>query len=218
MGRILVLAGVNGAGKSSVLGTALEDAGVPFYNPDRATRRYQKAGLGLEDANSRAWQRGKRQLERAIFEDRNYAFETTLGGSTITRLLLTAVEMKHQIEVLYVGLATPELHIQRVRERVARGGHDISEERIRERWTTSRQNLIRLLPHLHRLSLWDNSQEIGPEAPSTAAPLRVLSVERGSAMIHLPKDRIPGWAMPIIAAALQIYAVRVSPPPPSATG
>ncbi len=73
--------------------------------------------------------------------------------------------------MLFIGLATLELHIQRVRGCVARGGHDIPEERIRERWMTSRQNLIHLLPPLHRLTLWDNSQEIGPTEPVGSGPL-----------------------------------------------
>ena len=44
MGRILVLAGVNGAGKSSLLGTWLEAEGLGWFNPDSFTRRLVEAG------------------------------------------------------------------------------------------------------------------------------------------------------------------------------
>ncbi|WP_422352455.1 hypothetical protein [Stenotrophomonas sp. AR026] len=43
MGRILVLAGVNGAGKSSLLGTWLEAEGLGWFNPDSFTRRVVEA-------------------------------------------------------------------------------------------------------------------------------------------------------------------------------
>ena len=88
---ILVLAGVNGAGKSSVLSALLLDEGLDWYNPDRyAAALVRELGMRLDEANGRAWQHGKSLLERAIASADNFAFETTLGGSTITRLLRDA--------------------------------------------------------------------------------------------------------------------------------
>jgi predicted ABC-type ATPase len=68
------------------------------------------------------------------------------------------------VRVWYVGLSSPELHIARVRARVAKGGHDIPEPRIRERYDASRLNLIRLLPRLSELWVYDNSVEADPDA------------------------------------------------------
>ena len=51
-GRILVLAGVNGAGKSSLLGTWLEAEGLSWFNPDSFTRRLVEAGWPLPEANA----------------------------------------------------------------------------------------------------------------------------------------------------------------------
>ena len=61
MGRILVLAGVNGAGKSSLLGTWLEAEGLSWFNPDSFTRRLVEAGWPLPEANAEAWQEGTRR-------------------------------------------------------------------------------------------------------------------------------------------------------------
>jgi len=69
-------------------------------------------------------------------------------------MLGDAAVRKFALRIWYAGLASPELHIERVHERVRRGGHAIPEDRIRERWTTSRQNLIRLLPHATEVSPW----------------------------------------------------------------
>jgi predicted ABC-type ATPase len=201
-GDIVVLAGTNGAGKSSVAGAVLTRRGGRFYNPDRATRAYLDRGLALPEANSRAWRRGVRQLERALRHGTSYAFETTLGGRTITRILLGAAAQGRSVRIWYVGLASPELHIDRVRARVAAGGHDIPEEKIRERWDSSRQNLIRLLPHVRELALFDNSWNVDLSGGEAPRPERLLHTKDGDIEYVVDPRTVPSWAKPIIQAAL----------------
>jgi predicted ABC-type ATPase len=131
-----------------------------------------------------------------------FAFETTLGGKTICGLLLTGAARGAEIHLSFVGLASPELHIERVRRRVAAGGHDIPQEKIRQRFTTSRENLVRLLPHLATLYLYDNSVEAGPAQGRKPRPLLLLHMERGKVVRRVALDEVPGWAKPILAAAL----------------
>src|SRR5947199_916358 len=95
-----------------------------------------------EEANSTAWLQEKRLLERVIAERLNFAFETTLGGHTITALLQSALSAGIDVRIWYVGLNSSELHITRVHARVARGGHDVPDAKIRERYDSSRLNLI----------------------------------------------------------------------------
>src|SRR3981081_4345306 len=87
--RLHVLAGVNGAGKSSIGGASLRSFGGEYYNPDEAARALMAANPALSqvEANGAAWHQGRRLLERAIAERFEYAFETTLGANTIPRLL-----------------------------------------------------------------------------------------------------------------------------------
>jgi predicted ABC-type ATPase len=200
---IIVLAGVNGAGKSSVAGRALKSLGGDYYDPDEATRAYQDYGLSLPEANSRAWHRGRLQLERAIRDGHAYAFETTLGGRTVTRMLLEAAALGRPVRVWYVGLVSAELHMARVRARVERGGHDIPEARIRERWTSSRENLVRLLPHLSQLRLFDNSATVAVTEGEPPVPTPLLDLEGGRARLHVDPGDMPGWARPIVEAALR---------------
>jgi predicted ABC-type ATPase len=56
--RIYVLAGVNGAGKSSIGGAAIRASGADYYNPDEAARELMvtQPGLTLAEANAAAWQ------------------------------------------------------------------------------------------------------------------------------------------------------------------
>jgi predicted ABC-type ATPase len=207
---IIVLAGVNGAGKSSVLSALLLDEGLDGFNPDRyAAALMRELRLGLAEANARAWQHGKSLLETAIATRSNHAFETTLGGDTIARLLREAAKT-HEVLMLYCGLASPELHIARVAQRVAHQGHPIANEKIRERWKTSRANLVRLLPVLSQLQVFDNSVSV-PAGEDIPDPELVLEVERGRIVFPDVLSRealaaVPGWAQPILEAAIQLQA------------
>lgn len=205
--RLYVLAGVNGAGKSSIGGAAFRSLGSDYYNPDEAARALIAArhGLSQQQANALAWQQGKRLLERAISERLDFAFETTLGANTMPRLLEEAASQGIEVRVWYAGLASPELHIERVRSRVRRGGHDIAEADIRRRYEHSRLNLIRLLPALAALRMYDNSAPADPAAGRTPTPLELLHME--GARIEGPPDLslTPEWAKPIVAAAMKLH-------------
>jgi predicted ABC-type ATPase len=185
-------------------GAAFRKAGADYFNPDELTRTLLKAqpGLTLEQANSIAWLEGKHLLECAIDEKLDLVFETTLGGNTITALLERAAESGLDVRVWYVGLASPELHIARVRARVAKGGHDIPEDKIRERFDRSRTNLIRLLPKLTSLRLYDNSED-GDPAKAGPNPKLILHLEEGRIVEMLALKEVPQWAQPIVAAALR---------------
>jgi len=202
--RIYVLAGTNGAGKSSIAGAMLRQQGGEYFNPDEAARRIRSANPGIAqvEANAAAWQQGRRLLERAIAERLDFAFETTLGGNTIAALLEKALASGIEVRVWYVGLRSPELHIARVRARVAKGGHDIPEATIRDRYDRGRLNLIRLVPRLTELRVYDNSEEADPHTGAAPEPMLVLHVVRGRVVGSCDLTRTPEWAKPIVAAAV----------------
>ena len=201
---IYVLAGTNGAGKSSIAGAMFVQAGAAYFNPDEAARliRARNPGLTQEQANGAAWREGTRLLERAIVERRLFAFETTLGGKTITALLQRALASGIEVRVWYIGLGSPELHLERVRARVARGGHDIPEARIRARYDSGRLNLIRLLPQLTELRVYDNSADADPHAGVAPEPRPILHMVGGKVVRSCPLAETPEWAKAILAAAL----------------
>ena len=202
---IYVLAGTNGAGKSSVGGAMFRQSGTDYFNPDEATVRIVAANPGITtaEANSAAWHEGKRLLERAIAERLDFAFETTLGGHTIAALLQKALAAGIEVHIWFVGLSSPEQHIARVRSRVARGGHDIPEERIRDRYDQSRINLIELMPRLTELRVFDNSLDADPHAGCAPQPILVLHLAKGKILQMVELSKTPQWAKALVAAALK---------------
>jgi predicted ABC-type ATPase len=214
-GSIYVLAGCNGAGKSSIGGAALRQSGAEFFNPDEAARRIAGANstrnppLTQAQINGAAWGEGLRLLRRAIDERANFAFETTLGGKTMTALLEQAAMAGLAVHVWFVGLTGVELHIDRVRRRVAKGGHDIPVEKIRQRFQNSRLNLIRLLPHLAELHLYDNSVEADPDTGATPLPRLLLHCRErrivSPARLRTLLEATPAWAKSITAACIKLH-------------
>ena len=214
-GSIYVLAGCNGAGKSSIGGAAFIESGARFYNPDEAARKIVTANAHLDppptigEVNAAAWSQGRTLLERAIDQHLDFAFETTLGGQTITELLERAASEGLAVHVWFAGLQNVELHLERVRQRVARGGHDIPREKIVERYNGGRKNLIRLLPQLASVRVYDNSAEAAPGQGLPPAPRLLLHcVERKivapTKLRSLLADT-PQWAKPIVAVALDLH-------------
>lgn len=200
---ITVLAGVNGAGKSSIGGSAIRDAGQDWYNPDEFTRAMQAQfpNRAIEQINSEVWYEGLRRFEGSIRDRTHFVFETTLGGRTITNTLLDAIAAGVQVSVWYCGLDSVELHIERVASRVAHGGHDIPEEQIRERYESSMRNLCRLAPGLTRLAVYDNSRPLSDhEQPDIR---QLLYIDDGQ--IKVLDKNMPDWAKPVAAVAFNNF-------------
>ena len=206
-GRIVVGAGTNGAGKSAIAGAFLAaSAGGAYFNPDLAARALvDQDGLTLAEANARAWNFGFETLNRSIERNEDFTFETTLGGHSITQALLRAAAAGLEVFVFYVGLDSPERHIARVAARVARGGHDIPAQKIRERYTKSLANLIRLLGYATELRVYDNSAESVDGTPRAQS---ILSMSRQRLVEPAPEVLLmttPAWAQPVAAAAIRVH-------------
>lgn len=178
-------------------------AGAAYYNPDEVAARLRTRAVEARIANALAWQQGKRLLERAIAERLDFAFETTLGGATISELLERAARAGFELRIWYVALASPEAHLARIRGRVRHGGHDIPEGDVRRRYDSSRINLVRLMPHLCELRVYDNSAQRDPKRGVLPEPWLILHLDRGAVLRACKLKDTPAWARPIVAAAMR---------------
>ena len=194
---ITVIAGVNGAGKSSVFGSHVRAMRGEYFNPDEVAARMLRTDpkLTREQANGLAWQANLSLLDEAIAADDNYIFETTLGGATITLRLHHAMDIGRDVRILFCGLGSPELHIERVAARVKKGGHPIPEAKIRERCTDSIHNFMTLLPRCQAVRVLDNS--------GTLAQLQVLFALEAGRLVTEFADPMSDWAKPLATVAIQ---------------
>lgn len=179
--------------------------GADYFNPDEAAREIIGAnpGASIEQANSAAWHEGIRLLRRVIAERLDWNFETTLAGRTITGLVERALDEEIEVWVWYVGLDSPERNVARVAARVARGGHAIPEDTVRARYPRSLENLLRLLPRLSALRVYDNSTEGDPDQGREPNPLRVLHMDHGRIVETCPLTTAPEWSKPVLEVAFR---------------
>ena len=206
-GEIIVAAGVNGAGKSTIIGQYAKNSGAAYFNPDERTRDYVKAGLDEVTANARSWQEGFDALKRAIDNNTSYTFETTLGGKSIMTELFRALARNRPVTIYFVGLNSVELHLRRVAARVKRGGHDIPREKIQERFVSSRENLLGFIGTQASLRVWDNSEEDPGGRPM---PVDVLIIESNQLLYPDTVKALkatPTWAKPLVQRALEVCKV-----------
>ena len=200
---LYALAGVNGAGKSSIGGAMFRASGADYFNPDEAARELIAANPGLDQlkANAAAWQQGRRLLERAIQSAKTSRSRPRSGQAPCRGYSPRQRRKGFEVRIWYVGLASPDLHMERVRNRVRAGGHDIPESSIRRRWRHSRLNLVELLPHLTELRVYDNSAEADPAEGHAPRPVLVLHLDQGEIVGPQDLSLSREWAKPIVAAA-----------------
>ncbi len=201
-GRILVAAGTNGAGKSAIVGEFLAAKGGAYFNPDLLARELVAGGTLPAEADAIAWKMGFDGLRRAIDHNEDFSFETTLGGRSIVAELHRAIAAGLHVYVWYVGLASPQLHIARVRARVQRGGHDIAAAKIRERYPRSLANLVTLIGKAVEVHVFDNSAESTSGLPAARLVFRM----RGNRILEPDLETLmtctPDWAKSLVASAL----------------
>jgi predicted ABC-type ATPase len=156
----LVLAGINGAGKTTSSRAVLADALnlLTFVNADVIAQ-----GLSGFDPNSAALEAGRVMLERLhrlAAKRENFAFETTLAARTYAGWLESLRQDGYGIHLFYFWLKSAGLAIERVASRVRAGGHHVPAETIRQRYSRSVRNFFELYrPLAATWRVYDNSDE-----------------------------------------------------------
>ena len=155
---ILIIAGPNGAGKTTFAREYLLNVAdfTTFVNADLIA-----AGLNPLQPEQEAIAAGRMMLEmirRYVNQGRSFAFETTLSGRTYASMIPRWQEQGYQVDLVFLGLPSPEIAIERVKQRVQDGGHDIPEDVIRRRFEAGRCNFDDIYrPLVNQWSLYDNS-------------------------------------------------------------
>ena len=83
--------------------------------------------------------------------------ETVLSTNKYRRLVEQAKIRQFEVRLIYVLLDSPDRNVERVRLRVAKGGHAVDEDKIRTRYDRSLQQLPWFLEHADQAYLFDNS-------------------------------------------------------------
>jgi predicted ABC-type ATPase len=158
--KIVIIAGPNGAGKTTFAREFLvQEAGCPvFVNADLIA-----AGLSPFQPEQAAFKAGRLMLAEIKGYARrgeSFAFETTLSGRHYARMIREWRGSGYRVQLIFLRLASVEIALDRVQNRVSQGGHTIEPEIIRRRFHKGLDNFNHLYKNL--VSAWveyDNSGE-----------------------------------------------------------
>ena len=144
MPNLYIIAGCNGAGKTtasySVLPEALECR--TFVNADEIAK-----GLSPFQPETMAIQAGRIMLQRIddlIIRGQDFAFETTLATKSYIQTIKKAQALNYYVTIVYFWLKSPQLAIERVQERVSEGGHHIPNDIVIRRYERGLSNFFNL--------------------------------------------------------------------------
>lgn len=181
MAILTVIAGPNGSGKSSVIRGLEFEGKVRLLEADAIAKRIDP--LNPRHAAVAAAREVIRRTREYLKSRQSFAIETTLSSASMIGTMRQASENGYAVHLVYVCLDNPERSIQRVRERVAQGGHDVPDADIRRRYSRSLANLPAAARVADQAIVYDNSE---------AKPRKVLEARKGTIVWQAPVQ--PVWA------------------------
>ena len=137
--EIIVLGGPNGSGKSTLADFLIAETGFLFLNADEIEKELK---IQQFEGNTHL-QAGRILFERLEAARKNgvsFILESTLSGKTLLSILRDLLADGYKLRVVYIFLESPELCIARIKGRVQKGGHHVSDEDVRRRYYRSIKN------------------------------------------------------------------------------
>ena len=181
--QLWLLAGGNGAGKSTFFNLALRPLGVPFINADEIAKevfpddpesnRY-KASMLAENLRMEQLEAGK-----------SFCFETVFSHPSKIDFIGKAKALGYTIILVIIHIDPPELNLARVKQRVVDGGHSVPEDKILSRIPRVLNNVAKAIPLCDQVRVLDNSRLDNPFRP-------VLTIKNGIKTYQ--QDCLPEWA------------------------
>lgn len=188
---LIVVAGPNGSGKTSVTGKILnhkwlEDA--VYINPDIVAQERFGDWNSIE-AVMKAVKYCEEWRENCLLERHSLIFETVLSSDDKVDFIERAIQAGYFVRLFFVCTNSPTINASRIASRVMKGGHDVPITKIISRYQKSLSRCRYLATTVQRTYLYDNSIE------DTDAKLLVRFVD--GCIVKRYVDQLPEWAIDI---------------------
>ena len=155
-----LFAGVNGAGKSTLYNLAMINKNIKNsirINTDEIVKE-----IGDWKNNSDQIKAAKIAINLrndCFIKGKSFNEETTLTGKTILKTIDRAKELGYELQLFYVGVSSPEIAKERIKNRVEKGGHNIENNIVEKRYYESLKNLKDVISKFDKVQLYDNSNK-----------------------------------------------------------
>lgn len=180
-----IIAGINGAGKTSLYHVLKESKHLgDRINIDELAKEEGDWRDPLVQIH--AGRTAMARIAEYIQAGRSFHMETTLPGTAIVKQIREAKEYGFMVCLYFVGIDDVKLAIERVHQRMARGGHGIGDKFIVKRYDQLNQNLRRILPLCDVAILFDNTVKF-----------RQIAILEKKRLIDCDRD-LPDWFIDLI--------------------
>lgn len=180
---LFLIAGSNGAGKTTFYDTVLRfRVAATFINADQI-QRDELCDASPEAAYEAAAMAADRRTEK-LEAGESFVTETVFSHESKLDLLHEARSLGYRLVVIHLGLASADLAVARVHERVKEGGHTVPEDKIRARFTRNQPLIRAAVVMADYSSVYDASRLNQP-------PRRLLELRSGS--VEFCADDLPEW-------------------------
>ena len=159
MPRLYIISGCNGSGKTTASYTLLPEllGCREFVNSDEFAKSLSPFDPSAASVAASRYMLMK--IKYLLEKDADFCIETTLATRSLLNIIREAQDKYYEVTILYFWLNSPELAIQRVRDRVKAGGHNIPEDVVRRRYLMGLKYLFETyIPICDRWVLADNSK------------------------------------------------------------
>ncbi|HCC52762.1 MAG TPA: zeta toxin [Porphyromonadaceae bacterium] len=160
MPNLYIISGCNGAGKTTASYAILPEMlnCKEFVNSDEIAKGLSPFNASTMAVAVEASRIMYKRIRELIDMAETFALETTLASRSIAKLVKNAQSKGYSVTLLYFWLNTPDLAVERVKNRVAAGGHHVNEPTVRRRYRTGILNLFDLyMPICDYWMITDNS-------------------------------------------------------------
>jgi len=187
---MFMLVGPNGAGKSTLYETALRPYVLaPFINAD-LIQRDELRDPSMQ-ASYRAAEIAEQRRRECLAKGISFVSESTFSHPSKLTLIDDAKAAGFRVVIYHVHVTSPELSVARVAGRTQEGGHDVPEQKIRDRYQRNPELIRQAVLKADRAFVYDNSAL--NEAPVPALTFKDGRVARSAA-------RLPTWVKDLYAA------------------
>ncbi len=155
--QLWLLAGANGAGKSTFYKQYLSKHGIQFVNADLIAREIDPDNpetVSYEAANAAAGIRSEMLDQGASF-----CFETVFSHPSKIEFIQQAKNKQYDVVLVYIHLINPELNEARVHQRTLEGGHTVPAQKIYSRIPRTIKHIKEALTLVNQAWILDNSSE-----------------------------------------------------------
>lgn len=193
---LIVIAGPNGSGKTSVTHRILhhewmEDA--VYINPDIVAQ--EKFGdWNSQEAVMQSVQYCEELRENCLAEHKSFIFETVLSIEDKVDFVMRAKEAGFFIRFFFVCTAHPAINAARIAHRVMEGGHDVPITKIISRYNKSIANGYIISEFADRTYVYDNSTD--------NVDAKLLFRLKEGKLVKRYIEIIPQWALPIYSGSI----------------